>query len=216
MTVQCKKTSRIFKVKKRDGRLVRFDRERIESGIFKAAQGVGGNERKRASEVTDEVISRLKKKYLGKECIKSEDIATVVKETLLDMGHGKTSIAFALFVDLKNQVKNIKSLIDANTLVKDYIDKLDWQVNENSNMAYSWQGLNNYISSSIQANYWLHSLYPKEISNANINKDFHIHDLGILATYCCGWSLEDLLLKGFTGLSNRETGSGCRRYSRID
>lgn len=213
MTVQSKKTSTsIFKVKKRDGRLVPFNPERIESGIFKAAESVGGNERKRASEVTDEVISRLKKKYLGKECIKSEDIATVVKETLLDMGHGKTSIAFALFVDLKNQVKNIKSLIDANTLVKDYIDKLDWQVNENSNMAYSWQGLNNYISSSIQANYWLHSLYPKEISNANINKDFHIHDLGMLATYCCGWSLEDLLLKGFTGVKGKVSSKPAKHF----
>lgn len=212
MAVQRKKTSRIFKVKKRDGRLVRFDRERIESGIFKAAQGVGGNERKRASEVTDEVISRLKKKYLGKEFIKSEDIATVVKETLLDMGHGKTSIAFALFVDLKNQVKNIKSLIDANTLVNDYIDKLDWQVNENSNMSYSWQGLNNYISSTVQANYWLHSLYPKEISNANINKDFHIHDLGMLATYCCGWSLEDLLLKGFTGVKGKVSSKPAKHF----
>jgi ribonucleoside-triphosphate reductase len=80
---------------------------------------------------------------------------------------------------------NIKSLIDADTLVRGYIDQLDWQVNENSNMAYSWQGLNNYISTTVQSNYWLHSIYPKEISNANINKDFHIHDLGMLAVYCC-------------------------------
>ena len=154
MTVQSKKTSTsIFKVKKRDGRLVPFNPERIESGIFKAAESVGGKERKRAKDVTKEVVRRLKEKYSGRSSIETEDIASVVKETLLDMGHGKTSVAFSLFVDLRNQVKNIKSLIDANTLVKDYIDKLDWQVNENSNMAYSWQGLNNYISSSIQANY---------------------------------------------------------------
>jgi len=119
------------------------------------------------------------------------------------MGHGKTSVAFELFVDLKNQVKNIKSLIDADTLVGGYIDRVDWQVNENSNMAYSWQGLNHYISSTVQANYWLHSIYPKEISNANIDKDIHIHDLGMLATYCNGWSLEDLLLKGFTGVRGK-------------
>ncbi len=202
----------MFKVKKRDGRLVSFNPERIESGIFKAAESVGGKERKRAKEVTKEVVKRLKKKYAGKFSVKTEDIASVVKETLLDMGHGKTSVAFSLFVDLRNQVKNIKSLIDANTLVKDYIDKLDWQVNENSNMAYSWQGLNNYISSSIQANYWLHSLYPKEISNANINKDFHIHDLGMLATYCCGWSLEDLLLKGFTGVKGKVSSKPAKHF----
>lgn len=203
MAALTKKKILIFKVQKRDGRLVDFDRQRIESGIFKAAEGVGGTERKRAKEVTDEVVARLMGKYSTRKYIKTEQIADIVKQTLLDMGHGKTSIAFALFVDLKNQVKNIRSLIDADTLVKDYIDKLDWQVNENSNMAYSWQGLNNYISSTIQANYWLHSIYPKEISDANISKDFHIHDLGMLASYCCGWSLEDLLLKGFAGVKGK-------------
>jgi len=207
------KSAKMFKVKKRDGRLVRFEKERIVTGIFKAAESVGGKDRKRAEEIADEVVSRLKKKYQEKEFVKSQDIADMVSQVLLDMGHAKTSIAFGLFVDLKNQVRNIKSLVDANTLVKDYIDKLDWQVNENSNMAYSWQGLNNYISSTVQANYWLHSIYPKEISNANINKDYHIHDLGMLATYCCGWSLEDLLLKGFTGVKGKVSSGPAKHFS---
>jgi len=213
MAAQIKKTSRkMFKVKKRDGRLVKFERERIVTGVFKAAESVGGHDRERAEEITDEVIRRLKDKYLGKEYVKSQTIADTVSETLKEMGHGKTSIAFNLFVDLKNQVMNIKSLVDADTLVKDYIDKLDWQVNENSNMAYSWQGLNNYISSTVQANYWLHSIYPKEISNANINKDLHIHDLGMLATYCCGWSLEDLLLKGFGGVKGKISSGPAKHF----
>ncbi len=207
------KTKCSFKVKKRDGRLVDFNKERIVTGIFKAAESVGGDDRKRAEEITDEVVKRLNEKYGSRKYVRSQKIADVVTQTLLDMGHGKTSVAFSLFVDLKNQVRNIKSLIDANTLVKDYIDKLDWQVNENSNMAYSWQGLNNYISSTVQANYWLHSIYPKDISNANINKDFHIHDLGMLATYCCGWSLEDLLLKGFTGVKGKISSSPAKHFS---
>ena len=57
-----------------------------------------------------------------------------------------------------------------------------------------------------------HSLYPKEISNANINKDFHIHDLGMLATYCCGWSLEDLLLKGFTGVKGKVSSKPAKHF----
>lgn len=201
------KSAKMFKVKKRDGRIVSFSKERIITGIFKAAESVGGKDRKRAEEIGKEAIIRLKEKFQGKEYVKTEEVAEVVSQTLKDMGHGKTSMAFDLFVDLKNQVRNIKSLIDANTLVKNYIDKEDWQVNENSNMAYSWQGLNNYISSTVQANYWLHSIYPKEISNGNIDKDYHIHDLGMLTTYCCGWSLEDLLLKGFTGVEGKITSS---------
>ena len=86
-------------------------------------------------------------------------------------------------------------------------------MNENSNMAYSWQGLNNFVSSSIQANYWLHSIYPKHISSANISKDIHIHDLGMLATYCCGWSLEDLLMKGFTGVPGKISSAPAKHLS---
>mgnify|MGYP005815605649 CR=1 FL=1 len=202
-----------FQVKKRDGRIVKFERERIATGVYKAAESVGGKDRKRAEEITDEVVKRLITKYPKRKYIKAEEIADIVKQVLIDMGHGKTSIAFGLFVDLKNQVMNIKSLVDADTLVKGYIDQLDWQVNENSNMTYSWQGLNNYISSTIQANYWLHSIYPKEISNANIDKDIHIHDLGMLAVYCCGWSLEDLLLRGFTGVPGKISSAPAKHLS---
>lgn len=202
-----------FRVKKRDGRIVPFNKERITTGVFKAAENVGGEDRKRAREIANEVIKVLKKKHKPGSVIKTSEIADVVKQVLIDMGHGKTSISFGLFVDLKNQVRNIKSLIDANTLVKEYIDNEDWQVNENSNMTYSWQGLNNFISSTVQANYWLHSIYPKEISNANIDKDIHIHDLGMLATYCCGWSLEDLLLKGFTGVPGKISSSPAKHFA---
>jgi len=202
-----------LKVRKRDGRIVKFERERIETGIFKAAENVGGKDRQRAVEITDEVIKRIQEKYKGKKVIKTEAIAEIIKQTLIDQGHGKTSISFGLFVDLKNQIRNIKSLIDANTLVKEYIDNEDWQVNENSNMTYSWQGLNNFISSTVQANYWLHSIYPKDIANANIDKAIHIHDLGMLAVYCCGWSLEDLLLKGFTGVPGKISSSPAKHFS---
>ena len=205
-------SKKMFKVKKRDGRIEEFNKDRIVRGIYKSATGVGGTDKARAIEIADEVVKRLEKKYSGKEYIKTSVIADVVAQTLIDMGHTKTSIAYKLFMDLKHQVKNIKSLIDADTLVKNYIDMEDWQVKENSNMSYSWQGLNNYISSSVQSNYWLHSIYPKEISDGNINKDYHIHDLGMLTTYCCGWSLEDLLLKGFTGSEGKITSAPAKHF----
>jgi ribonucleoside-triphosphate reductase (formate) len=202
-----------FKVRKKDGRLVDFDRERITTGIFKAAESVGGDDRKRASEVSKEVTKRLISIYPDSKEVSTKEISEVVKETLKDMGHGQTAVAFELFLDLRDKVKNIKSLIDAEKLVKEYIGEEDWRVKENSNMAYSWQGLNNHISSSVQANYWLYSLYPKHISNAHINADLHIHDLGMLATYCCGWDLKDLLLKGFTGVPGKIASAPAKHFS---
>lgn len=202
-----------FKVKKRDGRLVPFEIERIETGIFKAAESVGGDDRERAKEVASEVLKRLTKKHKKELFITTSDIAKCVKETLKDMGHGKTATAFELFVDLNNKVKNIKSLIDAESLIKGYIREEDWRVKENSNMAYSWQGLNNHISTSVQANYWLYTIYPKVVSNAHINADLHIHDLGMIATYCCGWDLQDLLLRGFTGVPGKISSSPPKHFS---
>jgi ribonucleoside-triphosphate reductase len=201
-----------FKVEKRDGRIVDFDKERIVIAICKAAESVGGEDRERAKEVANEAIGKLKKKYPNKDVIKTTEIAETVKETLVEMGHGKTSVAFDLFLDLRNQIKNIKSLIDADSLIKDYIDMEDWRIKENSNMAYSWQGLNFHISSTAQSNYWLYAIYPKEISNAHINADIHIHDLGMLTTYCCGWSLEDLLMKGFTGVPGKISSSPAKHF----
>ena len=92
--------------------------------------------------------------------------------------------------------KNIK-------LVDDYLKKLDWQVKENSNMTYSIQGLNNYISSAISKNYWLNKIYSPQIKEAHENGDIHIHDLNIISTYCVGWDLKDVLMEGFTGVSGK-------------
>ncbi len=94
--------------------------------------------------------------------------------------------------------------IDKNVkLVDDYLKKIDWQVKENSNMTYSIQGLNNYISSEISKNYWLNKIYTKEIRQAHQNGDIHIHDLNMISTYCVGWDLKDLLMEGFTGVSGK-------------
>lgn len=90
-----------------------------------------------------------------------------------------------------------------NDLIKEYLSREDWRVNENSNMGYSLQGLNYYLYSSLIARYWLEEIYPPEISKAHQNGDFHIHDLGSLSVYCVGWDLEDLLLKGFGGVEGK-------------
>lgn len=92
--------------------------------------------------------------------------------------------------------KNIK-------LVDDYLKQLDWKVNENSNMSYSIQGLNNYLASEISKNYWLNKIYTGEIKNAHESGDIHIHDLNIISVYCVGWDLKDLLTEGFRGVEGK-------------
>lgn len=89
------------------------------------------------------------------------------------------------------------------TLIDSYLKQLDWQVNENSNMSYSIQGLNNYIASEMSKKYWLNKIYPENIKNAHINGDIYIHDLNIISVYCVGWDLKDLLSEGFKGVRGK-------------
>jgi len=88
-------------------------------------------------------------------------------------------------------------------LVDSYLKKKDWKINENSNMDYSLQGLNNYISSEVSKIYWLNEVYSPEVRKAHNEGDFHIHDLSLLSVYCVGWDLLDLLLTGFKGVSGK-------------
>ena len=102
---------------------------------------------------------------------------------------------------------------DSNiALVDNYLKQLDWQVNENSNMSYSIQGLNNYIASEISKNYWLNKIYPADIRNAHINGDIHIHDLNIISVYCVGWDLKDLLTEGFTGVKGKVESAPAKHF----
>lgn len=92
---------------------------------------------------------------------------------------------------------------DTSDLIDKYLSLQDWQVRENSNMNYSLQGMNNYIVSALTTRYWLEKIYPEEIRQAHLQGDFHIHDLNLLAPYCCGWDLRDLLIYGFGGVEQK-------------
>ena len=92
---------------------------------------------------------------------------------------------------------------DNTVLVDSYLKQLDWKVNENSNMSYSIQGLNNYIASEVSKTYWLNKIYNEKIRNAHTSGDIHIHDLNIISVYCVGWDLKDLLTEGFRGVKGK-------------
>ena len=115
---------------------------------------------------------------------------------------------------VKSIETELKATFSPSQLVEDYLTNRDWQVKENSNMEYSLQGLNNHIISEVSKNYWLDSLYSREIKSAHLEGDLHIHDLGLLGAYCCGWDLYDLLVHGFTGVRGK-TESGPAKHFRV-
>lgn len=191
-----------MKVVKRNGKEEGFNKEKIANAIYKAFEAVGEGKYSDASKIAEEVTEYIGNNFEGRASV--EEIQDIVEQFLIKHGFAKAAKAYILYRKQHQDIREFKNMfMDIEKMVDEYIGKLDWRVNENSNMSYSLQGLNNHIASTITANYWLNKIYPKEVRDAHVNGDLHIHDLSLLSVYCCGWDLKDLLVSGFTGVEGK-------------
>ena len=190
-------------VLKRDSKLEPFDQERITIAIWKAAKAVGGKDKEQAKRISDEVVTLLNKQYGDDGVPTVEEIQDLVEKRLIENGHASTAKAYILYRKQHTDMRELASLLASSDMVDQYLEVEDWRVKENSNMSYSLQGLNNYLSSTVIAKYWIARIYPQQIAEAHFSGDLHIHDLGVLGPYCVGWDVSDLLLSGFGGVSGK-------------
>ncbi len=188
-------------IKKRDGRVVEFDSSKITVAIARAGKATEEFEEREARKMTLRVLTLAHELRLGLTP-EVEEIQDIVERVLLDSPFYMTAKAYILYREQHAQIRKITTMANVD-LVEHYIRKLDWKIKENSNMCYSLQGLNNYISSDVTSEYWLNSIYPPEIRLAHKNGDFHIHDLSLLSVYCVGWDLQDLFRQGFKGVEGK-------------
>lgn len=189
------------KIKKRDKRIVPFDSSKITAAIAKAGGATEEFGEKEAKKLTLRVLTLAHELHLD-PAPEVEEIQDIVERVLLDSPFYKTAKAYIIYREQHAQIRNIATKANVD-LVDTYIQKLDWKIKENSNMCYSLQGLNNYISSDITKEYWLNRIYPPEFRHAHKNGDLHIHDLSLLSIYCVGWDLEDILKQGFKGVKGK-------------
>ncbi len=189
------------KIKKRNGKTVAFDDEKIAIAISKAGKATGEFGLEKARGLKDSVLVEAEKRIKNK-IPEIEEIQDIVEEVLLHSEYKKTAKAYILYREQHKRIRELTNSVN-NGNVDRYLERADWQVKENSNMSYSLQGLNNYISSEISKNYWLNKIYPESVSKAHTEGDFHIHDLSILSVYCVGWDLTDLLMRGFSGVEGK-------------
>ncbi len=189
------------KIKKRDGRIVEFDSSKITAAIAKAGNITGEFDDREARKLTLRVLTLAHEMRPG-PTPEVEEIQDIVERVLLDSPYYKTAKAYILYREQHAQIRQMTTTFNVD-LVDHYIQKMDWKIKENSNMSYSLQGLNNYISSDVTSEYWLNCIYPPEIRNAHKDGDIHIHDLSLLSVYCVGWDLQDLLRQGFKGVEGK-------------
>ncbi len=203
----------ITQIRKRSGDISDFNQKKITKAILKAAEVSGVPDEEVAKKLSEKVVEKLAAKFHTRSIPAVEEIQDIVEEVLIENKHIQIAKAYILYRDQHRQIRDLKESIDEEKLMESYLGKADWRLKENSNMSFSVQGLNNYIASSISAKYWLNKLYPTEIRDAHVNGDLHIHDLGLLAPYCCGWDLKDLIMKGFRGVDEK-TQSGPPKHFR--
>ncbi|MBN2384417.1 ribonucleoside triphosphate reductase [bacterium] len=186
---------------KRDGSRERFQSEKIRTAIRKAGEATGEFKGTEDRSLTLKVLS-LAHDTIVEGMPHVEEIQDIVEEILLSSAYKKTAKAYILYRDQHSRIREITSHMSAE-LVDRYLEQSDWKVYENSNMGFSLQGLNNYVSSEVSTLYWLNEIYPPEVREAHQGGDFHIHDLGSLSVYCVGWDLMDLLTEGFRGAAGK-------------
>jgi len=193
----------ITQIIKRSGQIVPFDQNKITNAILKATEAVGQPNLKLAKKLSDQVVKMLNKKFHVRSIPAVEEIQDIVEEILIKNRQIKTAKAYILYRDQRARLREMRTMINSDELMEGYLQQTDWRVKENSNMSYSLQGLNNHLASAISSNYWLNKVYTANIREAHKNGEIHVHDLQLLAAYCAGWDLKDLLMRGFGGVAGK-------------
>ncbi len=134
-------------IRKRDGETADFDAEKITSAIARAGAATGEFDYDTAGRLTLKVLN-LAQHVIGDRTPAVEEIQDIVEEVLLSSVYRRTAKAYIIYRDQHARIREITTKADID-LVDQYLRRIDWKVNENSNMAFSLQGLNNYISSEI-------------------------------------------------------------------
>ncbi len=196
--------TKITKVRKRNGEIVDFEEDKIQNAAYKALTASGQGDGEMSEKVAKRTTGLLNMRFKEGEIPNVEEVQNIVEEVLILEGLVDAAKAYIIYREKRREVRETVAGFDESVEAIDkYLKELDWQVKENANMTYSLQGLNQYSVSNIAKKYWLNKIYPESIRRAAKDEDFHIHDLDSLATYCCGWDLQDLLIKGFGGVPSK-------------
>ena len=206
----------MYKVQKRDGKVVKFDISKISDAMKKAFEA---EEEQYDDDVIDFMALKVTSDFKDKienDIIHVEDIQDSVESVLSKSGYSDVAKAYILYRKIHEKQRAIKdTTLDYKKIVDNYLGVNDWRVKENSTVTYSIGGLILSNSGAITANYWLSEVYDEETANAHKNCDMHIHDLSMLSGYCAGWSLKQLIKEGLGGVPGKITSSPAKHLSTL-
>ena len=206
----------MYRVVKRDGKVVDFDLNKISDAITKAFDAC---KKDYHPDVINLIALRVTADFASKvkdEQVSVEDIQDSVEKVLSEAGYPDVAKAYILYRKQREKARNISTtMLDYKMLVDSYVNAIDWRVKENSTVTYSVGGLILSNSGAVTANYWLSEVYDEEIGAAHKDGDMHIHDLSMLTGYCAGWSLKQLIQEGLGGVNGKITSTPANHLSTL-
>ena len=206
----------MYKVVKRDGKVVDFDLSKISAAITQAFEAC---QIEFHSDVVDFLALKVTAEFAPKvedQKISVEHIQDSVESVLIKAGYSDVAKAYIIYRRQREKIRNLNAtMVDYKTIVDNYLNINDWRVKENSTVTYSVGGLILSNSGAVTANYWLSEIYDDEIGNAHRNADIHLHDLSMLTGYCAGWSLKQLIQEGLGGVPGKITSAPASHLSTL-
>ncbi|HEK4575093.1 TPA: anaerobic ribonucleoside triphosphate reductase [Clostridioides difficile] len=194
-------------VKKRDGRVIPFNEDRITRAIFLAATNVAEREGivpdyKLSEQLTQEVIKFLNHKY--SESVPSvEDIQDSVVKVLIETGHAKTSEEYIIYRTERSRIRNSKTRLMKAIEEITFEDAEDADIKrENANInGNTAMGTMLQYGSTVSKEFCKTHILKPEHSFAHDNGDIHIHDMDFLnmgTLTCCQIDVKKLFNGGFS------------------
>ncbi len=208
----------IIKIKKRDGRTVTFNIEKIANAIYKAAQSVGGSDQEEALTLAGKVVDMLMEKEMTSPTV--EQIQDCVEKVLINEGHASTAKAYILYRSERTRAREM------NTRLMKVYEDLTFKSAKDSDLKRENANIDGdtamgtmlkYGSVGAKEFYEMYVLDPVH-AKAHSEGDIHIHDMDFytLTTTCTQIDLTKLFNKGFsTGHGHLRTPNDIASYAAL-
>ena len=191
-------------IRRRDGALVPYNRQKIADAIWGAFKAVGGTDPQLAENMAVRAEAEITKNFRDQDIPSVERIQDFVEEVLMTNGYSTAARAYITYRNQRMKMRNAKKLsIGIKDTFDGYLKGANWRIKENANVNFSIGGLILHVAGEVTTNYWLDEIYTEEIARHHREGSFHIHDLQMFSGYCAGWSLRDLINEGLGGVDNK-------------
>ncbi|WP_419726043.1 anaerobic ribonucleoside triphosphate reductase [Terrisporobacter petrolearius] len=194
-------------IRKRDGRIVKLNEDRITRAIFKAASEVAKEEGIVPSYEMSEELSQNAIKILNSKFNDTipgvEDIQNIVVKVLIEDGHARTSEKYITYRNERSRIRNSRTRLMKSISQITFEDASDANIKrENANIdGNTAMGTMLQYGSTVSKEFCKTFVLKPEHVNAHDSGDIHIHDMDFLnmgTLTCCQIKLDKLFKNGFS------------------